>query len=323
MSAQLDQAYTDLSSAATTIASGDDLLKAFKYENAVTAYQAAAVQGHDTIGPEIGSADPSVGQAATIYGALMALQSHLASQATAQQAQALAKQQWNLYSSALRALMQNAPATPSKAIVVAPTAAVAPPAAGISTPLLIVGGLTVLGIGGFLYWRYVHAKENPVGDPKVGSALIAKGRSCRFEMVDGPDVSVSGGMLHDPSGKWWPKRSVLCGPFKARVRKAADDEYTGAAKHYLGSSHNANIGVVETPPKSLGEWEYCGEVDEIFYSRTGKKRPGRYRHKFNKGTSLATIIKGTKKVKLYRKGRFVRLELPSNAILDSRGFVFP
>jgi hypothetical protein len=322
MSAQLDQAYTDLQSAATTIASADDLLKAFKYENAVAAYQAAGVQGHDTIGPEIGS-DPAVGQAAAVFAQLLALDSHLASQATAQQAQALAKQQWNLYSSALRALMQNAPATPSKAIVVAPVTATTPAAAGISTPLLIVGGLTVLGIGGFLYWRYVHAKENPIGDSKVGSALIAKGRSCRFEMVDGPDVSVSGGMLHDPSGKWWPKRSVLCGPFKAKIRKAADDEYKGAAKHYLGSSHNASIGSVDTPPKALGEWDLVGDVEEIFYTRSGAKRPGRYRHKFNKGSSLATIIKGTKKVKLYRHNRFVRLELPPGAILDTRGFVWP
>ncbi len=130
MSAQLDQAYTDLQSAATTIASGDDLLKAFKYENAVSAYQAAGMQGRDTIGPEIGS-DPAVGQAAAVFTQLLAVDSHLASQATAQQAQALAKQQWNLYSNALRVLMQNAPATPSKAIVVAPTGVVSP---SVSSP---------------------------------------------------------------------------------------------------------------------------------------------------------------------------------------------
>ena len=170
---------------------------------------------------------------------------------------------------------------------------------------------------------YTSREPRRLSTPSAKRSLIAKGRACRFELVDGGAVSVAGGMMHDPSGRWWPARSVLCGPFKARVRRAEPDEYTGAARHYLGNSHAAHVGVIDTPPKALGEWEYVGEVERIYYTRTGRKRPGRYQHPFNKPTALATLLKGRGRVKLYRRGRYVRMDLPPGAILDTRGLVWP
>jgi hypothetical protein len=168
--------------------------------------------------------------------------------------------------------------------------------------------------------------ENPSGGSsgpkKVKKSLINKGRSCRFIMVEGPDVSCGGGMMHDPSGRWWPKNSVLCGPFR-KLRAAQPDEGSSQAKHYLGDSHRAVVGVIDTPPKPLSGWTYLGEVDEIRYTRTGRKRPGRYFHPFSKPGALATIIKGKGKARLYRYGRFCRLDLPHGAILDTRGYVWP
>jgi hypothetical protein len=322
MPAAFAQAYTDLQSAATTIAAADAMLADKRWENATSIYQAAGQQGSQTLAADIrGTSPPNdtlVQQADGVYAHLLGLEPLLASQATAVQAQTLAKQQWQLYSTAVRAMQGTAPT----AIVVRPTSTVVP-SLKANMPLLVIGGLAVIGAGGWLYWRYVHTRENGGPDGKVDKALIAKGRSCRFEMVDGPAVSVAGGMLHDPSGRWWPKRSVLCGPFKARERAAADDEFKGPAKDYLGKTHNASIGSVDTPPKSLGEWEYLGEVSRVYYTRTGKKRPGRYQHPFNKPTALSVLVKGKGKAKLYRHGRFARLDLPPGAILDSRGLVWP
>jgi hypothetical protein len=202
-------------------------------------------------------------------------------------------------------------------------------------PTVAIVGLAAVGAGvvAWAFWPRGEARGgtrggargNPAGaDGSSGrSKPIVKGRSCLFEMVDGSDVRCSGGMIHDPSGRRWPRRSVLCGPFRSRTRKATDDEYTGAARHYLGGSYGASIGRVDMPPKALGAWDYLGEVDRIYYTRTGRRNPGRYQHQFNKSTALAVIFKGRGKVRLYRRGRFVRLELPPSAILDSRGYVWP
>lgn len=128
-------------------------------------------------------------------------------------------------------------------------------------------------------------------------------------------------MLHDPSGRAWPARSVLVGPFRGNLRRAAPDEVSPAARHYLGGSHDPKIGSVDTPPKDLGQWTYVGDVERIRYTRTGRKSPGRYQHPFNEG--LMAMIHGRRKVRLYRRGRYYRLELPRGAMLDARGYVWP
>jgi hypothetical protein len=314
-------AYTDLQNTGTTIAAADGLLANFKYENAVQGYQAAASSGLN-IAAQLAADTPSIHDAIAAANGVLALNWSLASQQTAQQAQAGAKQMLSL-------LQQQYNATP-QSIVVAPT--VTPTAPGTSKPIdpmwIALGGLALVGVGGFAWWYFSkRPRENPSGGRSVGArrgkTLIAKGsRTTRFEMIDGPDVTVTGAMLHDPSGRWWPKNSVLFGRLK-RLRRATDEEFTGPAKDYLGGSHNAQLNEIDTPTKGLNGWRYIGDVERIFYTRTGRKRPGYYQHEFNKSTALATLVKGKGRVRLYRLGRFVRLELPRGAMLDARGYIWP
>jgi hypothetical protein len=212
-------------------------------------------------------------------------------------------------------------------------ALVVPPLAKQSVwPTVALVAVAAAGVGA-LAWAFWPrgsmwgVRENPSGaggNKSARGAPIVKGRSCLFEMVEGPDVHCRGAMVHDPTGRKWPKNSVLCGPFRARVRRATDEEYRGAARDYLGTTHHASIGIVNTPPKSLAGWRYVGEVERIYYTRTGRKRPGRYQHEFFKPTALATLVRGRHgKVRLYRRGSFCRLELPRGAQLDNRGYVYP
>ena len=312
--------FTDLQSIGTTIDSGDAYLAAFKYENAVAAYQTAAGQGQ-TLKQEI-PAHLWPPTADGINAQLESLQEHLASQATAQQAQSLAKQLFGLYQAAVAAM----PTPPSTAVTPA-TPATAAPSMGNAVAIAALWGVVALGIGYLGYLIFRGPRENPVAGKaeKAKPAkrhLIAKGRACRFDMKDGSSISARGGMLHDPSGRYWPRNSILIGPFRPRRRKVTDEEYRGSAVDYLGRRHKAYVGSIDTPPKSLAGWTYEGEVETLWYTRGGTKARGRFYHDVN-GHALSTAIKGRGKIRLYRRGRFYRLQLPRGAILDSRGYVWP
>jgi hypothetical protein len=343
------EAYVRVQNLGVSVDAADALLARFKYENAVTGYQDFGGQGV-AFGSDLNPQDLSVIQAAALNAQLQSLVSHLASQQTATQAQSLAHQMLTLYQAAYN-VAPNTP-TPAGPVVVVP-AATAASTIGKTVATVALWSFVAVGLGvmGWMLWKAPpmwRPHENPSGGSKKASgtsssiargtsssiargtsksargAPIVKGRACRFEMKDGPDVSCAGAMIHDPSGRHWPKNSVLCGPFRARVRRASDDEYRGAARDYLGTTHQASVGVVQMPPRSLGEWTYVGEVDRIFYTRTGRKRPGRYQHPFFKPTALATLVRGRRgKVRLYRRGQFCRLELPRGAQLDNRGYVYP
>lgn len=154
--------------------------------------------------------------------------------------------------------------------------------------------------------------------------LIIKGHAAIFEMEDGSEVRPRAmfGMAHDPDGKVWPKRSVLFAPYKKGTK--APEKYEGAPKAYLGRSYKPKLGSMELPPKAIGEWEYVGRVQQIFYERPGTRAPGRYRHKFGKGDPFHVLFKGKGSMpRLYRRGNVYRLELPPRAAVDDRGFVWP
>jgi hypothetical protein len=308
-------AAVDLQNLSVPIDEGDAFMAHDKWENAVMAYQAAGVQASSI---SINSSDPGVIQAVGLNQALQGLQWRLASLQTATQAQSLAKQIQALLTNALARNPQAAPVKP----MVTPLAPPPKPNPNQLAITLLWGGVAV----GLLYLGYTifkGPKENPVGfgsKRKRSGSLIAKGRSCLFEMVDGTDIKCTGGMLHDPSGRWWPARSVLIGPFRAKLRPATDDEFRGEAKQYFGGDYDAQMGVVNTPPKALSGWRYLGQVERIYYTRSGR-RGGRFQHPFNEG--LQSLLYGKKSVRLYRRGRFFRLELPRGAHLDDRGFVHP
>ena len=153
--------------------------------------------------------------------------------------------------------------------------------------------------------------------------LTLKGTSVAFELVDGREIDAPGkGMLHDATGREWPARSVLVGPFK---RGRATKDVSEDARDYLGRTYTIKQGNAKTEivPRGLWSWERVGEVARIYYTRGGTKYPGRFQHPFNKRSSLAVLVKGKGKVTLYQWRGWYRLELPKGAILDSRGFVWP
>ena len=327
--ATTQEQFDALQNLGVSLDAADAYFSAKRWENAVSGYQSFGSDGV-AFGAGLNASDPSIVQASSLNSQLQALASHLASPQTAQQANTIAHQMLPLYQAAYNAAPFVATPAGPMAPGTAPTT-VAAPVNGTAVAKGVLWGLVALGLGFLvvMLWRAPPRMplENPMRGPggtKKTKRPIVKGRSCRFEMKDGPDVTCVGAMIHDPTGRAWPKNSVLCGPFRARVRRATDDEYRGASRDYLGTTHQAYIGVVDMPPRALGEWDYLGEVDRIFYTRTGKKRPGRYQHPFFKPTALATLIRGRHgKVRLYRRGRFCRLELPRGAMLDSRGFVYP
>lgn len=152
--------------------------------------------------------------------------------------------------------------------------------------------------------------------------LIVKAHSVSFDLTDGTkmDAPARHGMMHDPTGRAWKKNSVLVGPYE-RLREESDgDKYT---RDYLGRTHQVHVGDAKLPPKALGEWTTEGDVERIWYTRTGKKNGGkRFQHGIN-GFWLARLFKGKGRAVLYKHGAWLRLELPRGAILDSRGFIWP
>lgn len=156
--------------------------------------------------------------------------------------------------------------------------------------------------------------------------LICKGTAVKFKMIDGgARISARGAMLHDPTGKYWGKNSLLIGPF-SRDGEPLGDKYKGPARDYLGRNHNAHVGSVELPPRGLDSWVTLGEVDVLYYRRPGTKAPGGFWHKFNapRGAyKLMHAVKGKGKAILRKHGSFYRLDLPSNAVIDDRGVCWP
>lgn len=143
MATLIEQRYSELQSLLTTVASGDDLLAAKKFENAVSTYQVAGGQAVQLIAALNGAASQATNDQ------LQALQSHLASEATAQQAHALITQlttnAQTAYNAAAIAAGQTSAPTPATA---ASAPSVSPVASGVSTILWIAAGV---GVAALLY----------------------------------------------------------------------------------------------------------------------------------------------------------------------------
>lgn len=328
-----DVTYVDLQSMGTTIASGDAYLADHRWENAVQAYQAAGSQ----VASLKAELNPSslVDQAGALNNQLQSLRWQLASQATADQAADLAKRIQGLlgqaYASTGAITIPGGPLAPG----VAPGVVSAP----IDWGRWILGGAIAAGIGAMFYLMIrgpeaLEPRHNPVGGlgsnrgRHRGKSLVAKGHSCLFELEDGRDIKTAGGMLHDPTGKAWPKHSVLVGRFRGNLRRAQGSEVSRAARSYLGDDHRVSIGNINTPPKPLAGWQRYGKVERIYYTRTGSKFVTRTdgRRRFQHGFGewhLVNLFRGRGSATLYRRDRYWRLELPRNAVLDERGFVFP
>lgn len=156
--------------------------------------------------------------------------------------------------------------------------------------------------------------------------LTLRGTAVRFELADGSEIAAPAkdGLFYDDSGRDWPARSLLVGPFK-RGGPADQDEVPKRTREYLGRTYTIRQGEAKTEivPRALWHWEKLGEVARIYYRRGGTKAPGSYQHPFNKRYAMAVLMKGKGKVTLYRWGKWRRLEMPRGAILDNRGIVWP
>jgi hypothetical protein len=147
--------------------------------------------------------------------------------------------------------------------------------------------------------------------------LIAKGRSCRFDLASGRTVRApsGAGMLHDPEGTNWPRCSIL---FASFTRGPVAPDMQRSARSYFGSGYQAGKGKLDAPPKPLEGWTEIGEVKTIWYTRMGNIYGGKpFFHHFKK-----SMFRGRLPV-LYRHGRFMRLELPAGCTVNARGFVSP
>lgn len=123
-------------------------------------------------------------------------------------------------------------------------------------------------------------------------------------------------MMHDESGKAWAYCSVLVGPFQQGDTALANDS---SMRWYFGKGYEARRGKVDLPPRAIGKWQEVGQVERIFYERTGERAPGYFQHPFKKETFFGKEIR----VVLYRHDRFLRLELPDGCIINDLGFVSP
>ena len=159
--------------------------------------------------------------------------------------------------------------------------------------------------------------------------LIAKGYACGFDVEGRRGVlwlPARAEMLHDPSGRAWPRCSLLFSAFQRGEREASPEEYAGAPKYHLESDHVARIGVVDLPPRALTDWEELGELRALYYKRPGTRAPGAYRHNFNAPRGSWKIVFALKKkgaARLFKRGSLHRVELGSGCIVDDRGIAFP
>lgn len=156
--------------------------------------------------------------------------------------------------------------------------------------------------------------------------LIDKGEEVGFVLTDGRTIDAPklAGMLHDPSGRSWPKCSLLVMSYRRSTKPATDKQLSGESRDYFGRDYEACVSMIDTPPKAIGEWKFVGEVKRLYYWRPGRHQ-GTYKHDINKPRVLLRLMflfRGEMKARLYRRGRVYRLEL-DKCHLDDRGVVRP
>lgn len=144
--------------------------------------------------------------------------------------------------------------------------------------------------------------------------LIAKCSRVTF-IVDGRRVAAPKGatLLHDPSGRHWPRQSCLIASFRrgGDVLENPTDEQVAWATN----PDAVKIGSVDTPPKGLGEWEVIGRVERVDYTRRGVYADD-YEHDFEEGWLLKRPLPT-----LRQRGKCMRLDLGRGRQFNWRGFI--
>jgi hypothetical protein len=162
-----------------------------------------------------------------------------------------------------------------------------------------------------------------------GRMLIAKCYALALHLKDGRTVRPGGVLLHDPSGKCWPRTSCLITTFRktGRPLESPTDEEIAWAR----DPKSVREGFAFVPAaRSMSSWSRVGEVVEIDYKRVGEYQD-LYVHEFKRPVSLyvssftypQSITKVDKAWELYKKQRTYRIELGPKAEFNWRGFVSP
>ena len=138
--------------------------------------------------------------------------------------------------------------------------------------------------------------------------LIAKGRKVAFDLVGGEqvDAPAAHALLHDASGRYWPKTHLLIGPITPGP--LAKDPPADADR-YLGRDHDVHEDRADLPPRT--GWTKLGDVATIYYERTGKRRisPTRKKaHRFG-ADHLSRFLFGEGRAVLYERGAWLELRL--------------
>jgi hypothetical protein len=155
--------------------------------------------------------------------------------------------------------------------------------------------------------------------------LTVKGTAISFKMRDrGRTIVVrkSYGMIHDADGVGLlPRCTLLVGPYSQGVEIAASDA-PRAARKWLGEDWVFYRGRADIPLGRLDlntdGWKELGEVARVDYTRTGVLNEPFY-HDFSKRIFLVFPARTV----LYKRGKWLRLELPWGCRLNERGFLAP
>jgi hypothetical protein len=152
--------------------------------------------------------------------------------------------------------------------------------------------------------------------------LVVKGRRIVVHLTAGKKLYASA-MMHDETGKQWPRTSVLLASFR-KIGTPLDD------MTYFGEDYTPHEGVLEIQGelravKALSSWRLVGQAIEIDYDRKGGALKGvsekdyepfkknAYKHDFKKPVNVYR----------HRSGKALRIELGPSARLNWKGFIYP
>ena len=155
--------------------------------------------------------------------------------------------------------------------------------------------------------------------------LTVKGTAISFKMRErGREIIPprSHGMIHDADGVGLlPRCTLLIGPY-LQGREINPKEVPRAARKWLGEDWVFYRGKADLPLRHLDlgadGWKELGEVARVDYTRTGVLNE-RFYHDFSKRIFLVFPAK----TMLYKRGKWLRLELPWGCRLNERGFLSP
>jgi hypothetical protein len=151
--------------------------------------------------------------------------------------------------------------------------------------------------------------------------FVCKGYDVSFKLDKGMvHCPKKAGLLHDPSGSSWPRNSVLIASFQRTGQLLPEEEETDEIDSFKAGDRSKK-GVLNFPPRDLSQWKRLGLVERIDYTRVGVYADD-YEHPFQQERGF-WVFKEKIETVLYRRGRVHRLEMPEDAELSWRGFIFP